>query len=126
MRVRDQRLCSDLDATTRAVVSYLQRQHRLRVIKMKCEYVVDEESRVWFTWAWDVRTEKNNRKRRDGGGSGSGDELDVDQGDSFVEISHGGKVSTDSGGHSGANRNRRRRRERFAAGSKDARQAERC
>ena len=93
VRVRDQRLCGDLDATTRAVVDYLQRQHRLRVLTMKCEYVVDEESRVWFTWAWNVRTEKNNRKKRGGSGAGSGDEAADTVGRSLVEISQGGRIA---------------------------------
>lgn len=124
VRVRDQRLCSDLDATTRAVVDYLQRQHRLRIINMKCEYVVDDESRVWFTWAWNVHVEKNTRKRRGGEGYGNEGESELDQGDSLVEISQGSKLSASADGTSGVIRGRRRQRERFAAGSKDARQAE--
>jgi DNA-binding response OmpR family regulator len=67
VRVRDQRLCSDFDATTLAIVQYVQRQHRVRIITMSCEYVVDSDSRIWFTWGWNITVQKHKRKKSDEG-----------------------------------------------------------
>ena len=70
VRVRDQRLCSDFDATTLAIVKYVERQHRVRVRTMSCEYVVDEDHRIWFTWGWNVTAQKNSKKKGVDGAEG--------------------------------------------------------
>ena len=65
VRVRDQRLCGDFDATTLAVVKYVERQHRVRVVTMSCEYIVDEDHRIWFTWGWNLAAIKHRKQGRE-------------------------------------------------------------
>ncbi len=65
IRMRDARLCKDLDATTRAVVNYMEAHHRLRVYNMHVEYIVDTDHRVWLTWAWNVVVRKHARQLPD-------------------------------------------------------------
>ena len=49
-------LNKELDTTTRSIVRFIESQHRMKVLRFVAEYIVDEEHRVWFTWADNVIT----------------------------------------------------------------------
>jgi len=107
VRVRDQRLCSDFDATTLAIVNYVQRQHRVRVITMSCEYVVDADSRIWFMWGWNITAQKHKKKHTDDG-----------------HYAQPSAMENSSSSSSSSSTNHKKRSRPYAAGSQEAKQAE--
>ena len=50
------RLNKELDVNTRAIVRYIETQHRMKVLKIVGEYMVDADHRVWFVWASNIVT----------------------------------------------------------------------
>ena len=50
------RLNKELDVNTRAIVRFIETQHRMKILKLTGEYIVDADHRVWFTWANNIVT----------------------------------------------------------------------